>query len=140
MLPRTWMEAYIRFLLHYRWFVLAVSFALTLFLGYHLSHTKIQMNFLDLYPPNHPYMQLVRKHARMFGSANVLVVGVEVKDGDIFSVETLNKIDRMTIALMGTPGVNPWQVRSISHPAVRGVKVTSSGIRILPLFFPGPPK
>ncbi len=140
MLPRRWMEAYIRFLLHYRWPVLAISVAITLFLGYHLSHTRIQMNFLDLYPPNHPYMQLVRKHARMFGSANVLVVGVEVKNGDIFTVETLNKIDRLTIALMETSGVNPWQVRSISHPAVRGVKVTSAGIRILPLFFPGPPK
>ncbi|HJY83721.1 MAG TPA: MMPL family transporter [Candidatus Binatia bacterium] len=140
MLPRTWMEAYIRFLLHYRWLVLTVSLVLTLFLGYYLSRTRVQMNFLDLYPPNHPYMQLVRKHARMFGSANVLVVGVEVKNGDIFTVETLNKIDRMTIALMETSGVNPWQVRSISHPAVRGVKVTSAGIRILPLFFPGPPK
>jgi uncharacterized protein len=140
MLPRTWMEAYIRFLLHYRWPVLTASFALTLFLGYYLFHTQVQMNFLDLYPPNHPYMQLVRKHARMFGSANVLVVGVEVKNGDIFTVETLNKIDRMTIAIIETSGVNPWQVRSISHPAVRGVKVTSAGIRILPLFFPGPPK
>jgi hypothetical protein len=140
MLPRTWMEAYIRFLLYYRWLVLAASLLVTLFLGYYLVHTRIQMNFLDLYPPNHPYMQLMRKHARMFGSANVLVVGVEVKEGDIFTVETLNKIDRMTIAMMETAGVNPWQVRSISHPAVRGIKVTGAGIRILPLFFPGPPK
>ena len=60
------------------------------------------MNFLDLYPPDHPYTQFAKKHARMFGSANVLVVAVEVKDGDIFNVETLNKIDRMTIALMET--------------------------------------
>src|SRR5919204_5696001 len=140
MLPRSWMEAYVRFLLRYRWPVIALSVVITLFLGYHLSHTKIQMNFLDFYPPGHPYTQLARKHARMFGSANVLVVAVEVKDGDIFNVETLNKIDRLTIALLETPGVNPWQVRSISHPAVRGVKVAGAGIRILPLFFPGPPK
>ena len=50
MLPRTWMEAYIRFLLQYRRPVLTVSLIVTLFLGYHLTHTKIQMNFLDLYP------------------------------------------------------------------------------------------
>src|SRR5713101_9400361 len=98
------------------------------------------MNFLDFYPPSHPYTQLAKKHARMFGSANVLVVEVEVKDGDIFNVETLNKINRLTIALMETPGVNPWQVLSIAHPKVRNVTITTSGVKVLPLFFPGPPK
>ena len=34
MLPRKWMEAYVRFLLRYRWPVLALSLAATLFLGY----------------------------------------------------------------------------------------------------------
>jgi predicted RND superfamily exporter protein len=140
MLPRSWMEAYIRFLLAYRWPVLTAVLAFSVFLGYHLSHTVIQMNFFDLYPPHHPYMQLMRKHPRMFGSANVLVVGVEVKDGDIFNIETLNKIDRLTIALLETSGVNPWGLRSISHPAVRATKVTGAGIRVLPLFHPGPPK
>jgi len=140
MLPRKWMEAYVRFLLRYRWPVLALSLAATLFLGYYLSSAKVQMNFLDIIPPGHPYTQLAHKHARMFGSANVLVVAVEVKDGDIFTVETLNKIDRLTIALIETPGVNPWQVLSISHPKVRNIQITGAGIRVLPLFFPGPPK
>src|SRR2546428_7096932 len=140
MLPRKWMEAYVRFLLRHRWPVLAVSLAVTLFLGYHLFQTKIQMNFLDFYPPGHPYTQLAKKHARMFGSANVLVVAVEVKDGDIFNVETLNKINRLTIALIETAGVNPWQVLSIAHPKIRNVIITTSGVKVLPLFFPGPPK
>ncbi len=140
MLPRSWMEAYVRFLLRYRWPVLALSFLVTIFLGYELSNTKIQMNFLDFYPPSHPYTQLAKKHSRMFGSANVLVVGVEVQNGDLYNVETLNKINRLTIAIMETSGVNPWQVRSISHPAVRNTIISSTGVKVLPLFFPGPPK
>ncbi len=140
MLPRKWMEAYLHFLLRYRWPVLAIALAVTVFFVAQLSHTRLQMNFLDFYPPGHPYMQLVRKHVRMFGSANILVAAVEVKEGDIFNVETLNKIDRLTIALLETPGVNPWQVRSISHPAVRSIQISGAGIRVLPLFFPGPPK
>ncbi len=139
MLPRKWMEAYVRFLLRHRWPVLMLSALVTVFLGYELSNTKIQMNFLDFYPPAHPYTQLARKHVRMFGSANVLVTSVEVKDGDIFNVETLNKIDRLTLAIMGTPGVNPWQVLSISHPKVRNIIITTTGVKVLPLFFPGPP-
>ncbi|MBI3303542.1 MAG: MMPL family transporter, partial [Deltaproteobacteria bacterium] len=140
MLPRRWMEAYVSFLLLYRWPVLALASAITLFLVSQLAHTTIQMNFLDLYPPSHPYLQLYQKHARMFGSANVLVVAVEVKEGDIFTVETLNKIDRLTVALMETPGVNPWQVLSISHPKVRNIQVTGAGIGMVPLYYPGPPK
>jgi hypothetical protein len=140
MLPRRWMEAYIRFLLRHRWPVLAATLAVTLFLGYHLFNARVQMNFMDIIPSDHPHTQLARKHARMFGSANILVIAVEAKNGDIYNLDTLNKIDRLTIALMETPGVNPWQVRSISHPAVRSTQVTGSGIRILPIFFPGPPK
>lgn len=140
MLPRAWMEAYLRFLLKYRWLVLAVTFAFTAFLCYHLSNARIQMNFLDIIPPNHPYTQLARKHARMFGSANVLVIAVEAKNGSVYNLETLNKIDRLTLAVMETKGVNPWQVRSLSHPSVRSIEVTSAGIRALPIFFPGPPK
>ena len=140
MLPRQWMEAYLHFLLRYRWLVIAIASAITLFLGYHLSNAKLQMNFMDLIPPQHPYTQLARKHARMFGSANILVAAIEVKHGDIFNLETLNKINRMTLALMETPGVNPWQVRSIAHPAVRNITITTGGIRALPIFFPGPPK
>lgn len=48
MLPRKWMEAYVRFLLKYRWPVLAASLLVTLFLSYHLLSAKIQMNFLLL--------------------------------------------------------------------------------------------
>ena len=140
MLPRRWMEAYINFLLRKRWAVLGLAVVLTAFFVYQLTHTKIQMNFLDFYPPGHPYMQLVKKHARMSGSANVLVMAVEVKQGDIFNVETLNKINRLTIALLETPGVNGWQVLSISHPKMRNIEISSAGIQALPLFFPGPPK
>jgi uncharacterized protein len=140
MLPRKWMEAYLHFLLRYRWSVIAFSTLMTLILGNYLSQTKIQMNFRDIIPPNHPYTILARKHERMFGSANILVIAVEVKDGDIFTVETLNKIDRITRDLLETPGVNPWQILSISHPKVRNIQISASGIRALPLYFPGPPK
>src|SRR5262245_26635599 len=105
MLPRRWMAAYVRLLLHYRWPVLVWALAMTIFFASQLAHTAIQMDFLDLYPPSHPYLQLYKKHARMFGSSNVLMVVVEVQDGDIFTVDTLNKIDRLTTALMTIPGV-----------------------------------
>jgi len=132
------MEAYIRFLLHYRWPVLALSLVLTLFLGYHLSHTTIRMNFQDLYPARHPYMQVYQRYRQMFGSANVLVIALEVKEGDIFNLDTLHKIDRISIDLLETPGVSPLGLISLSHPRMQDVKVNSAGITSLPLFRPRP--
>lgn len=140
MLPRRWMEAYVRFLLSHRFLVLGLIACLTLFLGYHLRHAQVYINFRDLSPPHHPHMQLYQEYSRMMGSANVLAIALEVKDGDIFNLDTLHKIDRITLALLETAGVNGWGLTSISHPRTRDVKVNTAGISALPLFHPGPPK
>lgn len=76
----------------------------------------------------------------MFGSANVLVIALEVKEGDIFTLETLHKVDRITQYLLQTAGVNPWGLTSIAPPRVRDVKINTAGITALPLFYPGPPR
>jgi predicted RND superfamily exporter protein len=134
------MEAYVRFLLSHRYPVITLIGVFSLLLGYYFQHIRIYINFRDLYPPNHPYMQLSRHYSQMFGSANVLVIALEVKDRDIFNLETLHKVDRITRYLLETPGVNGWGLTSISHPRVRDVKVDTAGITALPLFHPGPPQ
>lgn len=54
MLPRSWMEAYVRFLLGHRYVVVALIAAVTLVLGYYLRHTQIYINFVDLSPQTIP--------------------------------------------------------------------------------------
>lgn len=109
MLPPSWMEAYIHFLLRCRWAVLIFVTAITLCLGYYAGHMRIYTNFFDLYPLNHPYIQLYQKYRRMFGTANVLLMAITAKDGDIFNVDTINKINYATLRILETPGVNPYQ-------------------------------
>lgn len=138
MLPRMWMEAYIRFLLSYRYLVVTLLAALTLFLGYYLQQARVSINFSDLYPPRHPYMRVYQQYRQMFGSANVLVIALEVKTGDIFTLDTLHKIDRISIDLLETPGVNPLGFISLSHPRLQDIKVNTAGITALPLFRPRP--
>ena len=41
----------------------------------------------------------------MFGSANVMVLAVEVKNGDIYNWKTIDKIDRITQAMLTSGGV-----------------------------------
>jgi len=140
MLPRSWMEAYINFLLKFRWPVLIFVTIVTLFLGYNLKYMQVYTNFFDLYPPGHEYIQLYQKYRRMFGTANVLLMAIEVKEGDIFNVDTINKINYATLQMVETAGVNPYQIRSLTHPKVKNIKTRGAVILAYPIMYPGPPK
>jgi predicted RND superfamily exporter protein len=107
MLPRSWMEAYINFLLKHRWPILLTLTIITIFLGSKALEMRVTTNFFDRYPPSHPYLQLYQKYRQMFGTANVLVMAIEAKEGDIFNVETISKINWATLQILETAGVNP---------------------------------
>src|SRR5215510_12089475 len=140
MLPRSWMEAYLRFLLKFRWPVLVVLTLMTLFLSYHAVEMRVYTNFFDLYPPGHPYIQLYRQYRRMFGTANVLVMAIETKEGEIFHVDTINKLNWATLQMLETSGVNPYQLRSLTHPKMKNIRITGAIITAYPIMYPGPPK
>jgi predicted RND superfamily exporter protein len=134
------MEAYINFLIKFRVPVLVVVTAITLFLGWHLRNMQVYTNFFDLYPPGHPYIQLYQQYRKMFGTANVLMIMIERKGGDIFNVDTINKVNKATIQVMETPGVNPYQVRSLTHPKMKNIRITGAMITAYPIMYPAPPK
>ena len=140
MLPRSWMEAYLRFLLKFRWPVLGVLTVMTIILSYYAAQMRVYTNFFDLYPPGHPYIQLYQQYRRMFGTANVLVLAIEKKEGDIFNVDTINKINWATLQVLETAGVNPYQLRSLTHPKLKNIRITGAMITAYPIMYPAPPK
>lgn len=143
MLPRKYIEGYLFFLLRHRWPVVSVVAVVTVYFIYFMMyHMAIYTNFFDLYPPDHPYIQLYTKYREMFGTANVLQIVVEVKDGDIFTTpETIQKVDRITLDLLhNIPGVNGEQVISITHPKLKTALTAGSGIKVVPLTYPRLPQ
>jgi hypothetical protein len=113
--------------------MLIVLGLVTGFFCYRIYHLKIATDFFSLYPPRHPYIQLYNEYRKMFGSANVLVCAVEVKEGDIYNWETLDKILRITKALPAIKGCNPSQLVSLTHPRLKNVRVEAWGIKIEPV-------
>ena len=140
MLPRAWMEAYINFLLAYRRLILLTLTIINVFLGSKALDIRVNTNFFDLYPPNHPYIQLYQQYRQMFGTANVLLIGIETKKGDIFNVETINKINWATLQVLETAGVNPYQLLSLTSPKMRNIRITGAIITAYPIMYPGPPR
>ena len=170
MIPQRWIEAYLRFLLRYRGTVTIVVTIFTLIFCVFLTRMHLHTDFLDFYPkyrtfsdafgecreqgksafscvvpaivkpgPN-PYIKIYTDFKRMFGSANILSVIVETKNGDIYNPETLQKVDRITKAVVGLKGVVPYQILSIAHPKVKSITAREGALQIREIFYPAVPK
>ncbi len=107
--------------------ILSVILAITLFFASQIPGVKMYSDFADLLPQEHPYIVLHNEIKESFGGANVIIVGVEVEDGDIFSNEALAKIHRITLAVDSLPGINHNLVASVTHRNSRKVWMTPEG-------------
>lgn len=170
MIPRHWVEAYLRFLLRYRGTVAIAVAVLTAFFAFELTKLRLHTDFFDFYPKYRtfadaygqcreegkgipacayrgifkpgpdPYIQIYTDFRRMFGSANILSVIVETKDGDIYNPETLQKVDRITKAVVNLKGVVPYQILSIAHPKVKSITAREGALQIREIYYPEVPK
>jgi predicted RND superfamily exporter protein len=140
MIPQRWIEAYLRFLLRYRRTMIVLVAMMTLFFVYGLTKIRLHTDFFDFYPRHHPYIQFYNEFRKMFGTANVMNVILEVKHGDIYNPKTLQKLDRITKFMINTKGVVPYQIMSIAHPAVNSVTATQGAVEVRPMFYPGVPR
>ncbi len=129
-----WTRRYVSFIVKRRHACTAVLFVLTLLSIFSLYQKgRIFTNFFQLYPPGHPYIQTYMEFRTMFGSANVMAICLRVRDGDIFTRSAIAKVDAITRAVLNFPGVNPYQVSSITHPSVKKIHLSTHGIGLRPL-------
>jgi predicted RND superfamily exporter protein len=155
MIPKRWVEAYLRFLLRNRLAVTVVIALMTGFFAWQCTKIKVLPQFLDFYPgplkisilgkditlrEGHPYIKIYNEFRKMFGSANVLTLVIETKHGDIYNPTTLQKIDQATKALVETKGVVPYQILSIAHPKMKSITNAQGAIQIREVFYPTVPK
>jgi uncharacterized protein len=155
MIPKRWIAEYLRFLLRNRLAVTVVVTIMTIFFAYETTRVRIVPQFLDFYPgpskvsifgheytwrKGHPYIAIYNTFRRMFGSANILTVILEVKHGDIYNPTTLQKMDVITKRLVETKGVVPYQILSIAHPKMKSLTTYGGAIQVREVFFPGVPQ
>jgi len=170
MIPQRWIEAYLRFLLKFRGSVTIAVTLMTLFFAYHLAGMKLHTDFFDFYPkfrtfadsfaacretggglpgcvatatlkpgPD-PYIQIYKDFRKLFGSANIMSVILEVKNGDIYNPATLQKLDRITKHVVNAKGVVPYQILSIAHPKVLSITTRAGALQVREIFYPQVPK
>ncbi|MBR9912786.1 MAG: MMPL family transporter [Gammaproteobacteria bacterium] len=107
--------------------ILSLILLVTLFFAAQIPGVKMYSDFSDLLPQEHTYIELHNEIKESFGGANVIIVGVEVEQGDIFTNAALEKIHRITMAVDSLPGVNHNLVSSVTHRNSRKVRMTPEG-------------
>ncbi|HEX5658930.1 MAG TPA: MMPL family transporter [Polyangiales bacterium] len=130
-------ESLCRFVLRFRWPVLATLLLVTLFFGYQATKVRVESNTIDLFPSTHPYVETFKKYSDIFGGASRVVIAVEVKDGTIWNQQTLEKVQRITRSVEMLPGVNNYQVLSLAQRKAKTLKIDSTiGFRSVPVMWP----
>ncbi|WP_018992963.1 efflux RND transporter permease subunit [Aromatoleum toluclasticum] len=115
--------------------ILAAILLVTVFFAFKLPGIQIYSAFEDLLPQSHPYIKLHNEIRGSFGGASQIVVALEVENGDIFTNETLSRLQRLTQGVDNLPGVNHNQVVSLAHRTVRKIWLTESGEMISRLYY-----
>src|SRR2546426_4067585 len=114
-------------LIDYRHPVMIVVMIVTGYFAYLSSQLKLETSFGDLLPQSHPFVQIHNRYAGTFGGANNIQLMVEVKEGDIFTVSTLDRIYKITEEVDRVYGVNHTQTDSIGHRRTRYRRAQAGG-------------
>lgn len=133
------LDRFVAFSIAHRKVIVALIALITLAFASLAARIEIKTVFSDLLPTNHPYIKIHEQFKQTFGSSNLVSVMLEVKDGDIFRPEVLQKINKVTKELQLVDGVNQFQVISLASKKLKEVRASTEGIDIKPLMWPEPP-
>lgn len=88
--------------------------AITLFFLY--VERDLAIRYVDIFPPNHPHVQLQKFMVNTFGGTSAVLVAMEVKQGEIFERQNLDRLNRIQARIKQMRGVVPFRIYSIVSP------------------------
>ena len=116
-------------IMRFRVFTLIVLLGITAVFGVGITRMEFYTEFLQLFPANHPYVKIHSQFKEYFGGANLATVVLEVREGDVFTAETLQKLVNIQEGVERLPGVNPYMVFSLASPRVLETKEIPGGYK-----------
>ncbi|MCK9202537.1 MAG: outer membrane lipoprotein-sorting protein [Gallionella sp.] len=127
------MKRYLEWILRHRIAVIAIILLVTAAAVSQARHLKIIIDPNTMLPQSHPYVTTNNEVERIFGSKYLVVVGITPQQGDIYQPAVLEKVQRITSALLQTPGVVKENLLSLSARRVKNIAGTADGLDVKPL-------
>ena len=109
--------------------LLIVIFLLaTLVFGYQASKLRPDASFLKMIPTGHPYIQnFLNNLEDLKGLGNAVRIAVETTDGDIYSAEYMDVLQKVNDEVFYIDGVDRTALKSLWTPNTRWLEVTEEG-------------
>jgi uncharacterized protein len=124
-----------RFILRFRWMLLMVLLAVTVFFGYHASRVKLSYEFARAIPTDNPKYQTYQAFRKQFGEdGNLLVIGIQTKD--LFKAPLFNEYTSLAAQLKKIRSVEDV----VSIPAATNLvrDTAEEKLNAVPVFPPSP--
>lgn len=119
----TWIEWTGRLFITRRLTTLTIITLLTIFFGWQAQYLTMKTPTIDLFPQNHEYVKTYVEYENTFGGANVCLIALVTKEGDVFNAQTLKKVIDVTNALKYIPSVDNYQILSLSQQKVKKTRM-----------------
>jgi len=103
-----------RYILQHRALIGLTLIGITVFMAYWATRVRIATKFENFFPANHEDTRLYREFQYHYGGAQTLLLMLRVKNGDIFTTGTLQKIQDITREVNVLPGVDHNEIFSIA--------------------------
>ena len=116
-----------RKIIHLRIYIILICVAISLFFISVLKDIKIETHLQDFLPQKHPFVKVQNRLTDIFGGLNQVSIALEVKEGDIFNREFLEKLISLTEDLYVLEGVNISRVQSIASRHIKHVTANEEG-------------
>jgi len=100
----------------------------TLVMGSYAADLRMDAGFFKQVPTDHPYIQTFFEYQDEVPGANLILVAVRARNGDIWNAEFLETLQKVTEEVTFLPGVRRTKVRSLWSPMTRVTANTEYGI------------
>lgn len=127
------MRAYVEAVVRFRWVVLGLAVAVTAGLAFQVTQLRVVIEPHANLPRQHPYVTTTDRIEKVFGAEHIIVIGIRPREGDVFQPHVLEKVQRITSALLTTPGVVKGSLLSLAARRAKNIRGTAEGIEVLPL-------
>jgi hypothetical protein len=134
------LEKFSGFCIEFRKVVLTLVLAATAVLAFFAYQIEVETVFEDLQPASHPYIEVHEEFKETFGGSNIITFMIESKEGDIFQMPILEKIQNITQGLLKIDAINEFQIYSLAGKKLKEVRASTEGIESRPFMWPNLPK
>ena len=101
---------------------------LTIITGYFAVQLRFDAGFIKQLPTHHPFIETFNAYRDKLPSPDTFIIGVHPREGTIWTVEALRKLNEVTDAIFFLPGVYRGSVQSLWTPNTRVLEVNEEGL------------